>query len=59
MNTKYILVTWSDGSQNLMEHPRFNECLFVMDIEGHEPIAGDSAYMCPEDLYNEIFNTKL
>ena len=51
--TKYILVQWPE-SQELMEHPRFNECLFVQDIEGHNE-AGSSAYMCPEDLYKEVF----
>ena len=51
--TKYILVQWPE-SQDLMEHPRFNECLFVQDIEGHEEV-GSSAYMCPEDLYEEVF----
>ncbi len=51
--TKYILVQWPE-SQELMEHPRFNECLFVQDIEGHDEV-GSSAYMCPEDLYEEVF----
>ena len=50
---KYILVQWPE-SQFLMDHERFNECLFVENIEGHEDV-GSSAYMCPEDLYNEIF----
>ena len=50
---KYILVQWPE-SQYLMEHERFNECLFVQDIEGHDEV-GSSAYMCPEDLYDEIF----
>lgn len=51
--TKYILVQWPE-SQDLMEHPRFHECLFVQDIEGHDEV-GSSAYMCPEDLYEEIY----
>lgn len=51
--TKYILVQWPE-SQMLIEHERFNECLFVDNIEGHEDV-GSSAYMCPEDLYNELF----
>lgn len=51
---KYVLVMWSD-SQILMEHERFNECLLVQDIEGHDEV-GSSAYMCPEDLYNKVFN---
>lgn len=49
---KYILVQWPD-SQILMENKRFNECLLVQDIDGHEEV-GSSAYMCPEDLYDEI-----
>ena len=52
---KYILVEWPE-SQMLMEHERFNECLFVQDIDGHVEV-GSSAYMCPEDLYEKIFNT--
>jgi hypothetical protein len=51
---KYVLVEWPE-SQELMEHERFNECLFVQDIDGHVE-AGGSAYMCPEDLYEKIFN---
>ena len=39
---KYILVQWPD-SQYLMENPRFSECIFCMDIDGHEEV-GDSAY---------------
>ena len=52
---KYILVEWPE-SQMLMEHERFNECLFVQDIDEHVEV-GSSAYMCPEDLYEKIFNT--
>ena len=52
---KYILVEWPE-SQRLMEHKRFNECLFVQDIDGHVEV-GSGAYMCPEDLYEKIFNT--
>lgn len=52
---KYVLVEWPE-SQELMEHERFNECLFIQDIDGHIEV-GDSAYMCPEDLYEQIFNT--
>lgn len=52
---KYILVTWPE-SQELMNHERFNECLFVQDIDGHVEVGG-STYMCPEDLYEKIFNT--
>ena len=50
---KYILVQWPE-SQHLMTDERFNECLFIQDIEGHNEV-GSSAYMCPEDLYNKIF----
>ena len=50
---KYVLVQWPE-SQFLMDNPRFSECIFCMDLEGHEEV-GDSAYMCPEDLYKEIF----
>lgn len=50
---KYILVQWPE-SQLLMSHKRFNECLFVENIEGHEDV-GSSAYLCPEDLYDELF----
>lgn len=50
---KYILVQWPE-SQRLMDHNRFNECLLIQDIEGHEEV-GSSAYVCPEDLYIEIY----
>ena len=51
---KYVLVQWPD-SQELMDNLRFNECLFVQDTPGHKEV-GPLAYMCPEDLYNEINN---
>lgn len=50
----YILVQWPE-SQYLMDHARFSECLFVQDLDGHKEV-GSSAYMCPHDLYEEIFN---
>ncbi len=50
---KYILVQWPE-SQCLMEHERFDECLLVDSFDEEDDI-GSSAYMCPEDLYNEIF----
>ena len=53
---KYILVEWPE-SQKLIEHQRFNECLLVQDIDGHNEV-GSSAYMCPEDLWEEIFSEK-
>ena len=31
------------------------KCLLVQNIEGHDEV-GSSAYMCPEDLYNKVFN---
>lgn len=51
METKYILVTFPE-IQDFMEHPRFNECIFCMEIEGHP--CPDSSYMIPEDLYYEV-----
>lgn len=53
MNKEYILVQWPD-SQILFDNERFNECLFVQDIDGHEEV-GSNAYMCPTDLYEELF----
>lgn len=50
---KIIKSNWPE-SQMLMEHPRFNECLFVENIDGHNDV-GSSAYMCPIDIYEEIF----
>ena len=52
----YVLVTWPN-SQLLMNHERFKECLLVQDIEGHNQV-GSSAYMCPSDLFDEIFEEK-
>lgn len=49
---KYILVTFPE-IQYLMEHERWNECIFCIEIEGHP--CPDSAYMVPESLYNEVF----
>ena len=54
--TLYILVQWPE-SQLLMEHPRFVECLFVDNIDGHIDV-GSSAYMCPVDLYENIFSLR-
>lgn len=51
--TKYILSQWPE-SQYFMEHPRFSECLLVTDLDGHTEV-GSSAYMIPEDIYNEVF----
>lgn len=51
--TKYILETWPE-IQQYMHHPRWNECIFCTEIDGHP--CPDSAYMIPESLYNEINN---
>lgn len=48
---KYVMVVFPDV-QAFMEHPRWGECIFCQAIEGHE--CPDSAYMIPEDLYNEV-----
>lgn len=53
MEERYILVRWPE-SQLLMEHPRFKDCIFTQYLKGHvDP--GSSGYMCPEDLYYEIY----
>lgn len=49
---KYILETWPEV-QVYMEHPRWDECIFCQEIEGHP--CPDNAYMIPESLYNEIY----
>ena len=51
--TKYILETWPE-IQQYMHHPRWSECIFCTEIDGHP--CPDSAYMIPESLYNEINN---
>lgn len=48
---KYILETWP-GIQDYMNHPRWSECIFCQEIEGHP--CPDSSFMIPESLYNEI-----
>ena len=48
----YKVVTWPD-SQELMEHPRFNECLLINDGVGLDTY-GPSAYMVPIGLYLEL-----
>lgn len=52
----YVLVQWPD-SQLLMEHERFNECLFVDNIEGHDDV-GNSAYIYVSErsLSRNIYN---
>lgn len=49
---KYILVGWPE-IQEFMDHPRWSECIFCMEIEGHP--CPDSAYIVPEDIYKEVF----
>lgn len=53
MNTKYILVSFPE-IQDFMDNPRFSECIFCTEIEGHP--CEDSTYAVPEDLYNEVYN---
>lgn len=50
---KYIKVEWPE-IQDFMHHPRWNECIFCTEIEGHP--CSDNTYMVPEDLYDEITN---
>lgn len=48
---KYVLVTFPE-IQDFMVHKRWGECIFCQEIEGHP--CPDSAYMVPENLYNEV-----
>jgi hypothetical protein len=48
---KYVMVSWPE-IQDYMEHPRFEECIFCQEIEGHP--CPDNSYMVPEDLYLDI-----
>ena len=50
---RYILVEWPE-IQNFMSHPRWSECIFCTEIEGHP--CPDSSYMVPESLYKEVNN---
>lgn len=52
MKPRYILVNWPE-IQDFMGHPRWSECVFCSEIEGHP--CEDSTYAVPEDLYNEIY----
>lgn len=54
MKEKYILVSWPE-IQYLMDHPRWNECIFCIEIEGHS--CPDSTYAVPESLYNEVYDS--
>lgn len=49
---KYILVSFPE-IQDFMEHPRWSECVFCIEIDGHP--CEDSTFAVPEDLYNEVF----
>lgn len=49
---KYILVSFP-RIQDFMEHPRWSECVFCTEIDGHP--CEDSTFAVPEDLYNEVF----
>jgi hypothetical protein len=51
---KYIMVEWPE-IQNYMDHPGWGECILCQSIEGHE--CPDSAYMVPEDIYDEVHNS--
>lgn len=48
---KYVLVSFPE-IQYFMEHPRWSECIFCQEIEGH-PCEG-STYVVPEDLYYQV-----
>ena len=52
---KYILVGWPE-IQNFMLHPRWSECIFCCEIEGHP--CPDSTFVVPESLYKEIYVNK-
>lgn len=48
---KYVLVEWPE-IQSFMNHPRWSECIFCTEIDGH-PCPGNS-YMVPEEIYEEL-----
>lgn len=48
----YVLVGWPE-IQDFMEHERWEECVFCIEIEGH-PVE-DSTYAVPLDLYEEVY----
>lgn len=50
----YVLVGWPE-IQDFMEHKRWNECVFCIEIQNH-PV-GDSTYAVPLDLYEEVTHT--
>lgn len=49
---KYILVSWPE-IQSFMDHPRWSDCIFCEEIEGHP--CPDSSYMVPEEIYEEVY----
>lgn len=55
MNERYIRVCWPE-IQYFMEHKRWNECVFCMEIKDHP--CPDSTYMVPESLFDEVMNSK-
>lgn len=55
MIKKHILVGWPK-IQDFMKHPRWSECVFCKETDGHPCL--DGVYAVPEDLYNEVYNLK-
>lgn len=51
MKERYVLVSWPE-IQYFMDHPRWCECIFCTEIEGHP--CNDSTYAVPESLYEEL-----
>lgn len=52
---KYVLVTFPE-IQYFMDHSRWDECIFCIEIDGHP--CPDGAYMVPESLYKEVMFNK-
>ena len=50
---RYFLVEWPE-IQEYMNHPRWSECIFCMEIKEHP--CPDNSYMVPESLYEEVNN---
>lgn len=55
MTEKYVKVTFPE-TQNFMDHPRWSECIFCMEIQDHP--CEDSTFMVPESLYNEVYDVQ-
>lgn len=53
METKYIMCTFPE-TQLFMDHPRWGECIFALEITGHP--CPDSTFFIPEDIYNEVID---